>query len=120
MPGGGDGAANRAASPDEEWWVPHSIALARQHAQEAARHAPAPSQWPAQVRRPLSQKMLPNARAKAREALPPLRPRVAQEVPPMGRALGESVLHHSPSPVPCAPRALTSATPRNAPSPLFM
>jgi hypothetical protein len=40
MPRGGDGAACSAASPDEGRWVPRLIALARQHAEEAARHAP--------------------------------------------------------------------------------
>jgi hypothetical protein len=42
MPEGGDGAAHSAASPDEERWAPCPIALARQHAQEAVRHASAP------------------------------------------------------------------------------
>jgi hypothetical protein len=42
MPRGGDGVACRAASHDEEQSVPRSVALARQHALETARHAPVP------------------------------------------------------------------------------
>jgi hypothetical protein len=41
MPEVGDGAAYPAALLDEEWWVPRPVALARQKAQEAVRHAPA-------------------------------------------------------------------------------
>jgi hypothetical protein len=41
MPGGGDGVACPATSPDKGRWVPHPVALARQRAQEAGRHAPA-------------------------------------------------------------------------------
>jgi hypothetical protein len=40
MPEGGDGAACPAALPDEGRWVPRPVALARQQAQEAVRHAP--------------------------------------------------------------------------------
>jgi hypothetical protein len=41
MPGGGDGAACQATSPDEERWVLHPVTLARQRTQETARHASA-------------------------------------------------------------------------------
>jgi hypothetical protein len=41
MPEGGDGAACPAASPDEGRWVPRPVALTRQRAQEAVRHASA-------------------------------------------------------------------------------
>jgi hypothetical protein len=41
MPEGGYGAAYPAASPDEGRWVPCPVALARQRAQEAVRHASA-------------------------------------------------------------------------------
>jgi hypothetical protein len=41
MPEEGDEAACPAASPDEGRWVPQPVALARQRAQEAVRHASA-------------------------------------------------------------------------------
>jgi hypothetical protein len=36
---GRDGAAFPVALPDEAWWVPRPVALARQRAQEAVKHA---------------------------------------------------------------------------------
>jgi hypothetical protein len=90
-----------AASLDEGWWVPCPIALARRHAQEAARHAPTLPLVAAQRHHLLSQTS-PHPKANGLGELPQQSLSKAREALLATRTLGERAFRRLPGSVLCA------------------